>query len=129
MAYLKGHVKLSDGHALLTSTDLEYDVNNKIGTYKNGGRLVNKKSILTSQEGVYYTDLKDIYFKKNVELHDPAYYLKTDSMIYNTQTQLATFISETYLRDSSGRIMRTREGVYDMANNHAEFTSRTHIED
>jgi lipopolysaccharide export system protein LptA len=129
MAYLKGNVRLSDGHATLTTPDLEYDVNNKIGTYKNGGRVVNKKSVLTSREGVYYTDLKDIYFKKNVELVDPSYFLKSDSLLYNTQTQLATFISETFIRDSTKRVIRTREGVYDVANNHAEFTSRTTIED
>lgn len=129
MAYLRGQVRLSDGHATLTTPDLEYDVNNKIGTYKNGGKVVNKKSVLTSREGVYYTQLKDIYFKKNVELKDPAYFLKSDSLIYNTQTQLATFISETFIRDSSNRVIRTREGVYDVANSHAEFTSRTNIED
>jgi lipopolysaccharide assembly outer membrane protein LptD (OstA) len=96
MAYLTGVVKLSDGHATLTTTSLDYDVANKIGVYHNGGRLVNKKSVLTSLEGTYYTDLRDIYFKHNVELKDPAYYLKTDSLLYNTETQIARFIAETY---------------------------------
>ena len=53
LAYLRGNVKLTDGHATLTTPDLDYDVNNKIGTYLNGGRLVNKKSVLTSREGVF----------------------------------------------------------------------------
>ena len=129
MAYLNGNSSLSDGHSTLYTPDLEYDVNNKIGTYKNGGRLVNKKSVLTSQEGVYYTDLRDIYFRQNVELKDPAYYLKTDSLLYNTESQIARFIAQTYIRDSSNRVIRTREGYYDLANNHAEFLSRTFIED
>ena len=129
MAYLTGNVKLTDGHATLTTNNLEYDVANKIGTYKNGGRVVNKKSVLTSGEGVYYTDLKDIYFKKNVELRDPAYYLKADSLLYNTESQVARFIAETYIRDSSKRVVRTTDGVYDLANNKAEFFSRTYVED
>lgn len=129
MAYLSGNVKLSDGHATLTTPDLDYDVNNKIGTYKNGGRVVNKKSVLTSREGIYYADLKDVYFKNNVELKDPAYYLKTDSLLYNTQSQIARFIAETYIRDSSKRVVRTKEGYYDLAHRRAEFTSRTVIED
>src|SRR5688572_7550263 len=94
LAYLSGNVKLTDGHATLTTPDLDYDVNKKIGTYKNGGRLVNKKSVLTSREGVYYTDLKDVYFRRNVELKDPANYMKTDSLLYNTETQIARFIAE-----------------------------------
>jgi lipopolysaccharide export system protein LptA len=129
MAYLSGGVTLTDGRATLTTPDLDYDVNNKIGTYKNGGKVVNKKSVLTSREGIYYTDLKDIYFKNNVELKDPAYFLKSDSLLYNTQTQIARFIAETYIRDSSGKIVRTREGFYDVSHRHAEFMSRTVVED
>src|SRR5215212_6208327 len=119
MAYLSGNVKLTDGHATLTTPDLDYDVNNKIGTYKNGGRVVNKKSVLTSREGIYYSDVRDIYFKTNVELKDPAYYLKSDSLLYNTETQVARFIAETYMQDSSKREIRTREGYYDVAHRKA----------
>jgi lipopolysaccharide export system protein LptA len=129
MAYLDGNVKMSDGHATLTTNQLEYDVASKIGTYKNGGRVVNKKSVLTSQEGIYYTDIRDIYFKKNVELKDPSYSLKTDSLLYNTETQVARFIAETYIVDSSKREIKTREGYYDVAHSRAEFTSRTTIRD
>jgi lipopolysaccharide assembly outer membrane protein LptD (OstA) len=50
MAYLKGAVKLTDGKGTLTTNELEYDVASKIGTYKNGGKVTNKKTVLTSQE-------------------------------------------------------------------------------
>jgi lipopolysaccharide assembly outer membrane protein LptD (OstA) len=120
---------MTDGHATLNTPDLTYDVNTKIGTYTNGGKVVNKKSVLTSKEGQYFSDLRDIYFRTNVEMKDPAYYLKTDSLLYNTETQIARFISDTYLKDSSGRIMRTREGYYDMAHRHSEFFSRSTIQD
>lgn len=128
-AYLNKNVRLSDGHGTLTTNELEYDVAGKIATYKNGGRVAVKKSVLTSQEGVYYSDTRDIFFKKNVELKDPAQYLKTDSMIYNTATQLSRFITDTYIRDSSGRTIHTKEGTYDLKNRHAEFTQRTSIQD
>jgi len=129
VAYFNGRVRMTDGHATLTTPDLTYDVNTNIGTYTNGGRVVNKKSVLTSREGVYYSDIRDIYFKRNVELNDPAYNLKADSLLYNTETQIARFISETLIKDSSGRIVRTREGYYDLANKHSEFYSRSTIED
>ena len=128
-AYLDGNVKLDDGHAQLTSNELEYDMVSSIGTYKNGGKVVNKKSVLTSKEGIYYADLKDIYFKKNVELKDPAYYLKTDSLLYNTELQTARFIAETYIIDSTKRVIRTSEGVYNLQTGRADFTKRTTIED
>jgi lipopolysaccharide export system protein LptA len=129
MAYLNKNVRLTDGKATLTTNELQYDVSRKIGTYLNGGRVVNKKTVLTSEEGMYYTDVKDFYFHRNVKLRDPAYRLDTDSLLYNTQTQKARFLDETLIVDSSKRTIRTREGFYDVANRKAEFISRTHITD
>jgi len=129
VAYLQKNVKLTDGKATLTTDNLEYDVDTKIGIYTNGGRVVNKKSVLTSLEGYYYTDLKDIYFKKNVELKDPAYFLKSDSLLYNTESEVARFIAETFIQDSSKRIIITREGYYDTKNKKAEFGLRPIIQD
>ena len=129
VAYLQKNVRLTDGKATLTTDNLEYDVDTKLGIYTNGGRVVNKTSVLTSLEGYYYTDLKDIYFKKNVELKDPAYFLKADSLLYNTQSEVARFIAKTFIRDSSNRTIVTREGYYDTKNRKAEFGQRPIIED
>lgn len=128
-AYLKGAVRLTDGHGTLTTNDLEYDVATKVGTYKNGGRVINKKSVLTSREGVYYADFHEVYFKRNVELKDPAYYLATDSLVYNTETQVARLVTKTFIRDSANRKIYTSEGYYDLRNRYAQFTQRTTIED
>ncbi len=38
LAYLDGNVKLTDGHAVLTTPDLEYDMETNIGTYLHGGK-------------------------------------------------------------------------------------------
>lgn len=129
LAYLDGNVKLTDGKATLTTPDLEYDMETNIGTYKKGGKVINKKSVLTSQEGYYYADLKDVYFKKNVLLKDPAYNIDTDSLLYNTTTQTTRFISQTVIKDSSGRIIKTREGFYNQQTGKAEFGQRPEIID
>ena len=128
-AYLKGAVRLNDGQSELTTNDLDYDVAGKIGVYTNGGKVVNKTSVLTSKEGIYYADLHDVYFKHDVELTDPAYYLKSDSLLYNSQSQTARFIAETFLRDSSGRTVRTTEGTYNLQSGSSIFTQRTTIID
>ncbi|RYY89863.1 MAG: OstA family protein [Chitinophagaceae bacterium] len=129
LAYLQRNVRLTDRHSTVTTNELEYDVATKTATYRTGGRVVIGKSVLTSREGVYFGDTKDIFFRHNVELKDPGTYLKTDSMIYNTQTRQTQLITETYIRDSSGRVIRTREGVYDMTTRQATFTQRTSIDD
>ena len=77
-----------------------------IGDYYNGGKVVNKSTVVTSKEGTYYEATKDVYFKKNVKLKDPAYDLTADSLLYNSENQLATFITSTYIIDSTGRTIR-----------------------
>ena len=129
IAYLDGGVRLTDGKGVLTTPDLEYDMNTDIGIYKHGGKVINKKSVLTSKEGVYYAGLKDVYFKNNVELKDPAYNIKTDSLIYNTLTQTTRFIAQTLIRDSSGRTIETKEGFYNIGTGKAEFGQRPVIRD
>ncbi len=129
IAYLDGNVKLTDGKGTLTTPTLEYDMNTKVGIYRNGGRVVNKETVLTSEEGFYYADLKDVYFKKKVRLKDPAYDLETDSLLYNTGTEIVRFIAETFVKDSTGRTIKTREGYYDKRTGKAEFGSRPVITD
>ena len=129
VAYLDGNVKLTDGKGILTTPTLEYDVNTKVGIYRNGGRVINKETVLTSEEGFYYADLKDVYFKKKVRLKDPAYDLESDSLLYNTGTETVRFIAETFIKDSSGRTIKTKEGFYDKRTGNAEFGQNPIITD
>ncbi|MFM2336968.1 MAG: hypothetical protein RL115_161, partial [Bacteroidota bacterium] len=127
IAYLDRGVKLSDGKGSLSTPDLEYNVTTDIGIYKNGGTVVNKKTVLTSKEGYYYAGLREVIFKKKVDLKDPAYSIKTDSLIYNTETQTTRFIAPTIIKDSSGLIIETKEGFYNVATGKAEFGQRATI--
>jgi len=129
IAYLDGNVKLTDGKGVLTTPTLEYDMNTKVGIYRNGGRVVNKETVLTSDEGYYYADIKDVYFKKNVKLKDPSYDLQSDSLLYNTGTEIVRFIAETLVKDSTNRTIKTREGFYDKRTGKAEFGQHPIITD
>lgn len=127
-AYLRNNVKLTDGKGTLTTSELDYDVNTKIGTYNKGGTVVNGKTVLTSKEGIYYGDTRDIYFSKNVSLKDPEYTLKSDSLLYNSLTEIATFITRTDIKSKEQRVI-TSEGYYDLRNKKAYFGKRPTIYD
>jgi lipopolysaccharide export system protein LptA len=129
VAYLTGNVRLTDGKGTLTTNELEYDVNTGIGIYRKGGKVVNKKTVLTSEEGYYYSDIKDVYFKKNVQLKDPSFRLSSDSLLYNTQTETARFIAETFITDTSNRTIITKEGFYNIKTGKAEFGQNPVIND
>lgn len=131
LVHFEKNVKLTDGKGILTTNDLDYDMNLRVGTYEHGGRVVNKESVLTSERGIYFEDTKDVHFKDNVVLRDPQYDLSADSLLYNTQTQVSTFITETFIqfKDSTKRTVRTKSGYYDLNNRQAYFGQRPVITD
>ena len=128
-AYLKNNVKLTDGKGTLTTQELEYDVALKIGTYLNGGKVVNGKTVLTSKEGYYYGETRDVYFKKNVVLNDPPdTKIVTDTLLYNTYTELTTFVSPTQITMGKRKI-KTKDGYYDTKHKKAYFGKRSEIQE
>lgn len=129
IAYLKKNVKLTDKKGTLYTDDLEYNLRTGIATYKNGGRITNEKTVLTSEEGVYYADTKDVYFKKNVHLKDPDRDIWTDSLLYNIKTNIATFIAQTRIVGKDGSVIDTKSGTYNLETGEAIFYDRTSFSD
>ncbi len=128
IAYLKRNVKLTDRKGSLTTQELEYDMGLGIGKYLKGGTVINGKTVLTSREGIYYEATKDVYFKKNVDLTDPKYKIKSDSLLYNMQTQMVTFTGPTNIKSKEATIFTT-QGNYDLKNGTAYFGTRSFVKD
>lgn len=127
-AYLKKNVKLRDSKSVLTTDELEYNTATKTGIYRKGGKVVDGSTVLTSTEGYYYGETRDIYFKKKVFLNDPEYKVTTDTLLYNTYTQLARFTVPTKII-SGTRVVNTSEGYYDLKNKKAVFGKRPVVND
>ena len=128
LATLRQKVRLTDGKGVLTTDELQYDINARIGSYHQGGKVVNGKSILTSRQGYYYADTREVYFQDKVKLTDPEYTMSTDTLLYDLNRELATFVALTTINDGRSRIL-TRSGYYDMRSGEAEFGKRPIIED
>lgn len=117
---LYGDVVLVNGRQQLFTERLRYDLANKIATYHSGARMTNGKSQLTSQHGYYYVNDHEVFFKGNVVTTDPEFTMRTDTMAFNTETQLVRFLAPTLISQPKGRIY-TEGGFYDIENNFAEF--------
>lgn len=129
IAYLKKNVKLTDKKGTLYTDDLQYNLRTGIATYKGGGRITNDKTVLTSRDGIYYADTKDVYFKNNVHLKDPDRDIWTDSLVYNLKTNIATFIAKTRIVGKDGSVITTNSGTYNLATGEAIFYDRTSFSD
>ncbi|HTB52519.1 MAG TPA: OstA-like protein [Ferruginibacter sp.] len=129
IAHLDKDVRINNKKGMLLTQNLDYDLKTNIGNYYNGGKVVNGKTTLTSSEGTYYADTKDVYFKKNVHLVDPKYDITTDSLLYNTEADLVTFITGTYIKSPTSGNVYTTQGTYDLKNGKAFFGNRSVIKD
>lgn len=128
IANFKKKVKLTDGNSTLYTEDMDYDMNGKVGTYHNGGRIDSKQTTLTSKQGFYYADIKDVYFFGDVKMSDPEVVLATDSLLYNTTSEVATFIAPTTIK-SGNSISNVKSGYYDLKTKKAVFAGRSAVRD
>lgn len=127
-AFLRKHVKLTDGKGVLTTDSLDYDVSVKIGNFKKGGKLTRNKTTLTSTEGYYYGITRDVIFRKKVLLKDPENTIITDTLEYNTYSQLTNFISPTKIISKS-RLIRTKNGNYNLGTRKGYLYERSSVDD
>jgi lipopolysaccharide export system protein LptA len=128
LATFKNKVKLTDGNSTLYTDEMDYDMNGKVGTYRNGGRIESKQTTLYSKQGFYYADIKDIYFIGSVKMSDPEVALATDSLLYNTTSEVATFIAPTTIK-SGNSISNVKSGYYDLKTKKAVFAGRSIVKD
>ncbi|RFM27101.1 OstA-like protein [Deminuibacter soli] len=127
--FLKKNVKLTDGRGVLTTNDLSYNLNSKLGIYLAGGKLVNDSTTLTSTEAYYHGDTRDVTFKKKVKLVNPQYTVTTDTLLYNTYTKVATFTVPTVITGKDKQQIHTTDGYYDMLNKKSYFGKRSELVD
>ncbi len=127
-AFLRKKVKLTDGKGILTTDSLDYEVATKIGVFTKGGKLVRNKTVLTSKEGMYYGETRDVIFRNKVELHDVDNHIITDTLEYNTYSQLANFISPSKIITGS-RTITTSNGNFNTGLKQGYLYERSEIDD
>ena len=104
-------VTLVDGKTILKTDLLSYDRNSSTGSYFHWGHTVHDSATMDSRKGYYHSDSHDIYLFDDVVLHDSNAWLYTDTLLYNTRTSIATFISPTLIVSDSSEVY-SEDGTY-----------------
>jgi len=120
-AELTGNVRMVDPQMTLYTHYLEYDLNANTANYLDGGRIVDAENELISRWGFYYADNKEFFFRDDVVLINPEYIMETDTMMYNTATEIAYFFGPTTIVSDENTIF-CRNGWYDTRNDIARFS-------
>ena len=108
-------VKVVDGDALLYTYNFSFNTEEKIGRYTGGGVLVHDDDIMESLRGYYYADTHEVICVDEVELHGADYDMKSDSVIYNSETDMARFFAGSEIWNADGDYLCADEGMYDKA--------------
>lgn len=91
------NVKLIDDTTTLTTEYLIYNRLSKIGIYNTGGKIVDTRNVLVSKVGRFYTDTDEYYFQGDVVVTNPDYVIRTDTLTYNSKTEIVYFFGPTTL--------------------------------
>jgi lipopolysaccharide export system protein LptA len=122
-ARVSGDIVLSDKQMVLTTPFIDYDTENKTGSYSAGGQILSGEDKLTSRLGFYDSRNQMAYFKQQVKLVNPGYTMESDTLQYHTASQTAYFKGPTVIQSDNNRITCVK-GYYNTKSNLASFTNR-----
>ncbi len=105
IAKLRDNVIYKKNLELITTNNLDYNIEEKKGYFFSGGELRDDENILTSNNGIFFGESDLSVFYSDVELAGKDFILNSDSMTYNTFTKEAiTFGYTEILSDDSIQI-------------------------
>ena len=108
LAQMRENVKMENNETTLFTDNFDFDRNNNIGYYFNGGMLVDSINELTSMYGQYSPDTKMAFFKDKVRLVNPQFTLTSDTLKYNTESKIATITGPAVIEADSGFVYSNR---------------------
>lgn len=128
IARARYNVVLKHRKSTLYTDSLDYDRLYNYGYFFEGGKLVDKGSVLTSDWGEYNTATKMAVFNYDVRLRDKKFYLTTDTLYYDTGKSLAHVVGPSHIKSGSSRIY-TENGYYDTDKERARLFGRSVLND
>ncbi|MFQ5334959.1 MAG: OstA-like protein, partial [Flavobacteriales bacterium] len=129
IARLRHNIRVVDNEMTLTTDYLDYDRNLELAYYMGGGEIVNGKqnTRLKSVYGYYYPRTKSMHYKQNVELTTPQYKILSDTLIYNTASEITYFIGPSDITGKENHIY-CENGWYNTRTDRAQFSQNARIE-
>ena len=111
VAEMRRNVVYRDPSMTLYTDYLDFDMQRNLAYYYEGGRLVDTANVLTSRRGSYHTVTHLAAFKDSVLLDNPDYDLRSDTLEYNTQTQIAYTRGPTVIVSNEGDVANAEAGT------------------
>ncbi len=129
-ARLRRNVRLVHGKdypTILTTDSLNYDRIRDIAYYYTGGTIRDSLNTLRSVWGQYTPNTKQAVFSHTVHLENPKFDLTTDTLLYNTHTNVADLISPTIIVYEEETNIYSSRGWYNTATEESMLLDRSQV--
>ncbi len=105
-------IKLIDGNATVYTYNFLYNTKDNIGEFWGGATMEQDGNQMEADKGYYYADNHEIVGVGNVELRNDEYMLRSDSVGYNFDTEVAKFYDRSVIWNRKGEILSADSGEY-----------------
>ena len=104
MAQARYNVVLNHRGSRLYTDSLNFDRLYKIGYFFEGGKLIDKGNVLTSDWGEYSTDTRKAVFNYMVKLRNKKFVLTTDTLHYDASTSIANITGPSNIKSGKSTV-------------------------
>ncbi|MDN3669726.1 OstA-like protein [Echinicola jeungdonensis] len=112
VAKLRTNVVFKNEGTTLYTNFLDYNRNNGIANYFNSGKVVDTTNVLTSEKGLYNTQIEKITFTEDVVLENPEYTLRSNILYYKTVPKTAETEGITNIISKEGNKLNAKKGSF-----------------
>jgi lipopolysaccharide export system protein LptA len=126
LAKARRNVKLIDKQMTLTTDSLDYSMTNDMASYNYSGTVKDSTNVLKSVVGQYYVNEKKAYFKTNVDGLTKDYKIKSDTLIYFTNSKKVFIEGPTHIFNEKDTLY-AEYGWYDSMKSYASLTKKPNI--
>lgn len=112
-------IKVVDQDATMYTYGFEFNTLDNIGRYFGGCTMKQGDNYMESVRGYYFADRREMVGVDRVQMRNPDYQLQSDSVAYNMDAEVASFLTKTYIWNAKGEILSADRGMY--SNNTSEY--------
>ncbi len=126
MAKMREDVIINKDSTTLYTDSLDFDMEEDVGYYFNGGRTENGEDTLISEYGYYYSKTDELFFKDSVKIFNPDYSIFSDTLKHNLDNSVTYFFGPTEILGDSNYIY-CEDGLYDHNRNCSQASKNAYL--
>lgn len=105
-------IKVRNEDATLYTYNLVFNTAENIGRFYGGGTFSNGTNLMESERGYFYADLDEMVGVENVQMKNETYQMKSDSVNYNSESEIAKYFTRSVTWKEDGEILSSDDGEY-----------------